>query len=64
YNSALAFTSLGVQVDQAVINASGLHSFRIHGELCHKTGSLLPREGEQPMYAQLYVHDPVEATNI
>ncbi|KAH9854590.1 hypothetical protein C2E23DRAFT_752784, partial [Lenzites betulinus] len=60
YNSAFAFTSLGVQVDEA-LNRTGAQApwvFRIHGELCHRSGSLLPRPGESPVYSQLYIYDP------
>ncbi|KAJ3717808.1 hypothetical protein C8R42DRAFT_586376, partial [Lentinula raphanica] len=59
YNSALAFTSVGVSVDDKVNHWSrGPPVFRIHGELKHYSGSLLPREGKAPSYAQLYILDP------
>jgi hypothetical protein len=58
YNSALAFTSLGVKVDNSVNTGGGPPTFRIHGELRHQLGSLLPRNGERPVYAQLYIYDP------
>lgn len=59
YNAALAFTSLGVKVDNSVnAGGGGPPTFRIHGELCHQLGSLLPRNGERPVYAQLYIYDP------
>ena len=65
YNSALAFTSLGVKIDHSVTGTTGVYSFRVHGELCHKMGSLLPEnETMEKSYAQLYVHDPDEALNI
>ena len=35
----------------------GIYTFRIKGALCHKIGSLLPLEGEEPKFAQLYVTD-------
>lgn len=41
YNAALAFTSLGVKVDHSVLRR-GPPVFRIHGELSHLSGSLLP----------------------
>jgi hypothetical protein len=63
YNAALAFTSLGVEVDEAINCRPGPYVFRIHGELCHRVGSLLPSAGQQPSYAQLYIHDPHEALN-
>ena len=65
YNAALAFTSLGVKVDGSVTGTTGPYSFRVHGELCHRMGSLLPEDPTmEKSYAQLYVHDPDEALNI
>ena len=62
YNAALAFTSLGVEVDNGVNEGGGgPPTFRIHGEFCHRLGSLLPRHGDRPAYAQLYIYDPREA---
>ena len=62
YNAALAFTSLGVEVDNTINEGGGgPPTFRIHGELCHQLGSLLPRNGNRPVYAQLYIYDPHEA---
>ena len=58
YNSALSFTSLGVELDQSVNNSRhGAYCFRIHGSLYHRIGSLLPEEGEQPKFAQIYIYD-------
>ena len=64
YNAAFAFTSVGVKINHSVTSASGPYAFKINGELHHLSNSLLPVEGEQPAYAQLYVHDPAEALNI
>ncbi len=61
YNAALAFTSVAVKVDEAVTNSSGPYSFRVSGELHHQMGSLLPGENQKMSYAQLYIHDPMEA---
>ena len=64
YNNALTMTSIGRKIDesvnngeQAVNNGFGPYVFKLHGELCHKIGSLLPPEGEPPVYAQLYIYD-------
>ena len=59
YNVSLAFTSLGVKLDHSVLGR-GPYVFKIHGEVYHRHGSLLPI-GEQPCYAQLYFYDPSEA---
>jgi hypothetical protein len=63
YNAALAFTSLGVKVDQNVNCQPRPFVFQIHGELCHHTGSLLPSAGCSAAYAQLYIVDTAEACN-
>ena len=60
YNASLAFTSLGVKVDETLLNR-GPPVFQIHGELRHLSGSLLPEEFEPPCYSQLYIYDATEA---
>ena len=64
YNNALAMTSVGVQQDHAINQAGGgPWLFKIQGKLSHFAGSLLPAEGIDPVYAQLYIYDPNEALN-
>ena len=58
YNAAFAFVSLGVKVDHAITNAPGPYCFRINGDLHHLSGSLLPENGQNESYAQIYIHDP------
>ncbi|KZP20021.1 hypothetical protein FIBSPDRAFT_708719, partial [Athelia psychrophila] len=58
YNTAFAFTSLGVKQDNTVNAGTGPYVFRIQGQLCHRAGTLLPQPGHVPSYAQLYIHDP------
>jgi len=53
----LAFISLGAKVDESVTRGPGPYSFRIQSELYHKIGSLCPTIGQQPQFAQLYIHD-------
>jgi hypothetical protein len=62
YNNALAMTSLGCDQDRA-INRDGVgpYVFKVQGRLYHQIGSLLPRPGSSPVYAQLYIYDPQEA---
>ena len=60
FNASLAFTSLGVKVDETLLNR-GPPVFRIHGELRHLSGSLLPEESVAPCYSQLYIYDAEEA---
>jgi hypothetical protein len=62
YNQALAFTSVGRHVDDTLNRAGGgPYSFRLHGELIHRAGALLPPPGEPPAWAQLYILDSAEA---
>jgi hypothetical protein len=48
YNSALSFTSIGAKIDQQVAGTSGIYTFRIHGEMYHRIGTLLPDSETQP----------------
>ncbi len=57
YNNAFAFTSLGVKIDSSIYGVRGIYTFRIQGELCHRISTLLPQEGEEPKFAQLYIYD-------
>ena len=58
YNNALAMTSVGRKLDNSLNRqGGGPYSFRLHGELIHRVGSLLPPEGQAPVFAQLYIHD-------
>ncbi|KAJ7202233.1 hypothetical protein C8J57DRAFT_1260306 [Mycena rebaudengoi] len=61
YNAAFALASLGVTVDKSVLGGTSPYVFRIQGALHHKVGSLLPEEGQEPIYAQLYFYSPEEA---
>jgi flagellar biosynthesis GTPase FlhF len=61
FNSALAFTSVAVKMDERVTRSSGPYSFCIHGSLHHRMGSLLHQPDHLPIYAQLYIIDPNEA---
>jgi hypothetical protein len=58
YNTCLAFTSLGVKLDERFANQHvGVYTFRIHGTIYHRIGSLLPPNSENPVFAQLYIYD-------
>jgi hypothetical protein len=57
YNSIHAFTSTGVKVDDR-FQGNGVSNFRIHGEMYHRMGSILPLEGNMPQFHQIYVYDP------
>ncbi|KAF6136071.1 hypothetical protein GIB67_000475 [Kingdonia uniflora] len=45
-------------MDDRVILGRGASSFVIHGELHHRIGTLLPNQGQEVMYAQLYICNP------
>lgn len=57
YNNAFSFTSLGAKIDNNILSGRGPFAFRIHGQTHHRIGSLLPLNGEQPKFAQLYIYD-------
>ena len=58
YNRAFAFTSLRVSEDHSINeHRRGPPVFRIHGELHHRSGPLLPAVDRPPTYAQLYFYD-------
>ncbi|ESK81972.1 transcriptional factor b3 [Moniliophthora roreri MCA 2997] len=65
YNSALAFTSLGVQQDDVVNWCFGPDQwvFWICGQLHHWSSALTTRYSYVPSYAHLYLYDPTTALN-
>ncbi|XP_016165226.1 uncharacterized protein LOC107607839 [Arachis ipaensis] len=57
YNSMFQFTSLGAKIDRTVAKGKGPRTFILYGENYHLMGSLIPQEGDQAKFAQLYVFD-------
>jgi hypothetical protein len=57
YNAMFSFTSPGMKFDKKVAGGKGPPTLRLHGQPCHRMGSLLPKTGEAPRYAQLYIYD-------
>ena len=57
YNSILSFTSIGVSIDQSIMDGCRPYTFRISGENYHQIGSLLPPQGQPSRFAQLYIYD-------
>jgi len=57
FNSAFAFVSLGCKVDNKFPGYRGPPTFRIHGELYHRIGSLIPPSNQDPMFSQIYFYD-------
>ncbi|XP_057444727.1 uncharacterized protein LOC130736971 [Lotus japonicus] len=52
-----AFTSIGGKVDCGLNDGRGPPQFVISGQNYHRIGSLLPSEGDNPKFAQLYIYD-------
>src|SRR5271156_4349579 len=59
YNSALAFASMGAQVEQ--VAGRGTYCYRIHGQIYHQTSGLHPGDREPRKYAQIYILDAAAA---
>ena len=57
YNCLFAFTSLGANIDKTVNDGHGPPVFKIHGQVHHRIGPLLPSDGSPPKFLQLYIYD-------
>ena len=57
YNLMFSFTSMGGKIDKEVNKGRGPYCFKMGGQNFHKIGSLLPDEGKEPKFAQLYIYD-------
>ena len=57
YNSLFAFTSMGTNIIIDINKGEGPYVFRINGQIHHRIGSLLPKNGQLPQYAELYIFD-------
>ncbi|KAI9117087.1 hypothetical protein K1719_012086 [Acacia pycnantha] len=58
YNNMFCFTSMGGRIDHSInSNGGGPYSFILCGQNHHLIGSLLPPEGNTPVYSQLYIYD-------
>lgn len=57
YNNMFSFTSMGGKICNFKDKGVGPYSFRLSGMNHHHIGSLLPPEGGQPVFSQLYIHD-------
>ncbi|RIA95061.1 hypothetical protein C1645_817176 [Glomus cerebriforme] len=56
YNNLLACTSFGANIYER-FQRQDISNFRIHSQIYHCIGSLLPEIGYPPMFAQLYIYD-------
>jgi hypothetical protein len=59
YNSLFAFTSLGANIDRTINNGTAPYVFKINGVVHHRIGTLMPRHGTRPKFAQLYIYMPL-----
>ncbi|KAF7808150.1 ATP-dependent DNA helicase PIF1 [Senna tora] len=57
YNNMFAFTSMGGKVDNSTNDGKGPYVYRLHGQNMHLIGGLLPDDGENPQFSQLYIYD-------
>jgi hypothetical protein len=63
YNCSFAFTSFRSDHNDANLNGHGPWMWKTGYQIYHSAGSLLPADGEQPSYAQLYFYDANDAIN-
>ena len=57
YNCLFSFTSMGANIDRSMNDGRGPPVFKICGQIHHRIGSLLPPDGGDPKFIQLYVYD-------
>ena len=62
YNSAISFASLGANIMD--LPGRGPYIFKIHGQTYHRTSHLQPVNAQAPQFAQLYVVDSTQATDV
>jgi hypothetical protein len=62
YNNAVSFASMGAKIVD--LPGRGPYVFKINGQTHHKTSHMQPINKESPQYAQLYVLDSTQATDI
>lgn len=57
YNSLFAFTSTGGRVDHSINCGGAPYIYRLNGQNHHLFGSLIPDDGKDPKFCQLYIYD-------
>jgi len=62
FNSSLAFASMGATL--APPPGYGPYCFIIQGQIYHRTCALHPQNDDKRIYAQLYILDPSEASDV
>ncbi|XP_068306632.1 uncharacterized protein [Pyrus communis] len=54
---------MGAKVDPSINKGQGPYVFKINGQVHHLMGSLLPPEGDNPQFVQLYIYDTQNEVN-
>lgn len=57
YNMMFSFTSMGGKVDKHINDGRGPYVYRMSGQNVHLFGTILPKDGATPKFAQLYIYD-------
>ncbi|GJT67837.1 DNA helicase [Tanacetum coccineum] len=57
YNQMFAMMSFGAKVNDSVNKERVPYVFKISGQIYHWIGSLCPKEGNHPLFLQLYIYD-------
>nr|XP_017250922.1 PREDICTED: uncharacterized protein LOC108221565 [Daucus carota subsp. sativus] len=57
YNSMFAFTSTGGNVDSSINKGGSPYVYKLNGQNHHLFGALIPDEGKDPKFCQLYIYD-------
>ncbi|XP_021985032.2 uncharacterized protein LOC110880913 [Helianthus annuus] len=57
YNSMFSITSMGGRIDKSINRGNAPYVFRLIGQNYHTIGSLLPDDGNEPKFNQLYIYD-------
>ncbi|XP_019160783.1 PREDICTED: uncharacterized protein LOC109157339 [Ipomoea nil] len=63
YNNMFCFTSMGGKIDKSLNKGGAPPVFRLSGQNYHLMGSLLPEDGKEPHFAQLYIYDTTNEKN-
>ncbi|KAF3957708.1 hypothetical protein CMV_017305 [Castanea mollissima] len=57
YNAMFAMTSMGGKVDSRINDGRHPYIFKLNDQNHHRIGTLLPNDGQDPQFAQLYFYD-------
>ncbi|EGG08363.1 uncharacterized protein MELLADRAFT_61965 [Melampsora larici-populina 98AG31] len=55
YNNMVSFASLGANIDNSVNGQKGTYCFRVNGQLSHNIPSLIPADGNEASFAQIFI---------